>query len=93
MNYKTRNRRKHLIESKETLGVASLYFYLGHYSGMRYSVNNMRSLNANPREEPDEMRLLIEELPIEGGALRLGADPEPAMLRIAELMPQCRRKT
>ena len=67
------------IDVEGNLALASIYFYLGYYSGMRYSVNSMRSLNPNAREEPEGMRAMIELLPNEVAALRLGADPEPAL--------------
>jgi len=55
---------------------------------MRYSLNELKSLNLNPREEPDDFRLMIEMLPNEVAALRLGADPEPAYLRIKQLLSE-----
>jgi hypothetical protein len=74
------------LEAKGKLGAASLYFYLGYYSGMRYSVNHMRSSNPLPIEESEDIRILIEVLPTEVAALRFGANPEMAMLRIAQLI-------
>ncbi|MGA3298272.1 MAG: hypothetical protein ABSD41_12590 [Candidatus Bathyarchaeia archaeon] len=86
MNRGNGNERKRLLNSKKDLAAASLYFYLGYYSGMRDSFNQLRSLNPIPREEPEEMRQLIEELPTEVAALRFGADPEPAIMKIRLLM-------
>jgi hypothetical protein len=86
MNRRNGNGKKRLLDAKSDLAIASLYFYLGYYSGMRDSLNHLRSLNPIPREEPEEMRQLIEELPTEVAALRFGADPEPARMKIRLLM-------
>jgi len=72
------------------LALASLYFYLGYCSGMRYSFNSLECLNPIPREEPEIMRSMIEMLPNEVAALRLGADPEPAALKINQLLSEKR---
>jgi hypothetical protein len=83
---KQQNSRRLAIDA--LLGLASLYFYAGYYSGMRWSYNHFESLNPVPRGETEEMRLLIEKLPEEVAALRLSgnAEMEPAMKKIAELM-------
>lgn len=86
MNHGTMSRIVSSVKAAGNQGEASLYFYLGYYSGMRYSVNHIRSLNPIPMEESQDIRLLIDLLPTEVAALRFGADPEPAMLKIAQLI-------
>jgi hypothetical protein len=56
MNQRNGNERKRLLNSKKDLAAASLYFYLGYYSGMRDSLNQLRSLNPIPREEPEHQQ-------------------------------------
>ena len=86
MNRGNGNERKRLLNSKKDLAAASLYFYLGYYSGMRDSLNHPRSLNSIPREEAEGMRQLIEELPTEVATLRFGADPEQTIMKIRLLI-------
>jgi hypothetical protein len=73
------------FKTNAVVGLASLYFYLGYYSGMRYSVNHMRSINLVPIGEPEGIRSIIERLPAEVAALRLGAEPGPAMIKVGKL--------
>ncbi len=86
MNHRNMCRIRNYVEATGRLGAASLYFYLGYYSGMRYSVNHMRSLNPNPEEEPENIRILIELLPREVAESRFGAGPQIAMLKIVQLI-------
>lgn len=88
--------RKSLAKSvrvEKHLALAAIYFYLGYYSGMRYSFNSMKPLNPNPRGEPEYIHSMIEILPSEVAALRLGADPEPAALRINQLLNEKKRRS
>jgi hypothetical protein len=86
-----RSRRKRIdrpVDVKGNLALASVYFCLGYYSGMRYSVNYVKSLNPKPIAESESARSMIEKLPNEVAAIRLGADPEAAYLKIEQLVSE-----
>jgi hypothetical protein len=65
--------------------------YLENFQDRRAQIPNLSACecyqpNPVPTEEPQGMRKIIERLPTEVAAIRLGADPEPAMIKIEQLM-------
>jgi hypothetical protein len=61
----------------------SIFYYLGFLHGKRYSV---RKTNGQADTDHESEKMLIDALPPEVSAIRLGADPAPAAEKIKALL-------